>query len=64
MIDNMDVDAGTIVSGQETIQQVGERIYSEVCAVALGKLTKAEILGHCEFGTTRIELLYDKCLAM
>lgn len=52
--DNMDMNAGTVVTGDETIEQVGQRILSEVLAVASGKLTKAEILGHNDFGIWRI----------
>ncbi|MHB1654275.1 MAG: UxaA family hydrolase [Desulfitobacteriaceae bacterium] len=54
MIDNMDVNAGTIVTGDETIKEVGERLFQEICDVINGKLTKAEILGHHEFGINRI----------
>lgn len=54
MNDNMDLNAGTIVTGAETIEEVGERLYNEVCEVISGKLTKAEILGHHEFGINRI----------
>jgi altronate dehydratase large subunit len=52
--DNMDINAGTIVDGDETIQQVGQRIFEEMIRVASGKLTKAEILGHNDFGLQRI----------
>jgi altronate hydrolase len=44
MIDDMDIDAGTIMSG-ETIEQVGTRIFEEILAVASGKKTKSEVLG-------------------
>lgn len=54
MIDNMDVNAGTVVTGDETIAQVGERLFGEMIQVMNGKLTKAEILGHHEFGINRI----------
>lgn len=54
MIDNMDVNAGTIVTGDETIAEVGERLFTEMVEVMNGKLTKAEILGHHEFGINRI----------
>jgi altronate dehydratase large subunit len=49
MQDNFDVNAGVIVDGKDTIQGVGRRIFDEVVAVASGKLTRAEILGHREF---------------
>ncbi|WP_425058924.1 Altronate dehydratase [Sporomusa carbonis] len=54
MKDNIDINAGTIVDGEETIQQVGRRILEEMVRVASGKLTKAEILGHNDFGIQRI----------
>lgn len=54
MKDNMDLNAGTIVDGEETIQKVGQRILDEMIRVASGKKTKAEILGHNDFGIQRI----------
>ncbi|HYF90983.1 MAG TPA: UxaA family hydrolase [Symbiobacteriaceae bacterium] len=54
MRDNMDVNAGTVISGEETVQTVGRRIFEEVRAVASGKLTSAEILGQDDFGIWRI----------
>jgi len=54
MQDNMDINAGTIVTGDETIEQVGQRILTEMLAVASGKLTKAEVLGHNDFAIWRI----------
>ncbi|TCL35674.1 altronate dehydratase large subunit [Anaerospora hongkongensis] len=54
MQDNMDINAGTVVTGDETIEQVGQRILAEMLAVASGKLTKAEILGHNDFAIWRI----------
>jgi altronate dehydratase large subunit len=54
MNDNIDLDAGPIVSGDETVSQVGERIMKEILAVASGKLTKAESLGFNDFAIYRI----------
>lgn len=54
MNDNLDLDAGTIVDGSETVEQVGGRIFAEMIAVASGKLTKAEILGFNDFAINRI----------
>jgi len=54
MIDNMDINAGTIIDGDETPQEVGQRIFNEILEVASGKLTKSEILGHREFSIDRI----------
>ena len=49
MRDNIDIDAGVILDGEESIQSVGEQIFNEIIDVASGKLTRAEILGHNEF---------------
>jgi len=58
MSDNMDVNAGTIVDGTETIEEVGEKIYDEILEIASGKLTKSEILGHREFSIDRLHPFY------
>ncbi|MDP1796035.1 MAG: altronate dehydratase family protein [Planctomycetaceae bacterium] len=44
MIDDMDINAGTILDGA-TIEQVGREIFEEVIAVASGKPTKSEAQG-------------------
>ena len=49
MRENIDINAGDIVEGRDTIRTVGERIFEEVIEVASGKQTRAEILGHKEF---------------
>lgn len=54
MIDNMDIDASSIISGEKSIGEVGQEIFDEIIAVANGKLTKAESLGHKEFALYRI----------
>ncbi|MGI6449597.1 MAG: UxaA family hydrolase [Desulfitobacteriia bacterium] len=54
MIDNIDIDASSIISGEKTIEQVGQEIFTDIIEVANGKLTKAESLGHKEFGIYRI----------
>jgi altronate dehydratase large subunit len=54
MKDNMDINAGEIVTGNKTIQEVGQKIFREVFRVANGKLTKSEIWGHREFAINRI----------
>ena len=41
----MDLNAGTIVDGQEKVQQVGERIFDLVVRVAGGEQSKSEELG-------------------
>ncbi|MCL5256505.1 MAG: UxaA family hydrolase [Chloroflexi bacterium] len=54
MSEDIDVNAGTIVSGEETIAAVGERLWQELLAVVQGKLTKAEEHGFGEFVINRI----------
>jgi altronate dehydratase large subunit len=55
MKENLDINAGAVLTGEKTIRQVGEEIYDEILAVASGKLSKAEILGHDEqFCVTRM----------
>ncbi|GGC83796.1 carbohydrate hydrolase [Thalassobacillus devorans] len=54
MSENMDLDAGQIVTGEETVDEVGERIIKEIQHVANGKLTKSEILKQHDFGIWRI----------
>jgi altronate hydrolase len=49
MQDDMDINAGTIADGDETIAQVGERIVQLIVAVAGGQQTCSEALGHQEF---------------
>jgi altronate dehydratase large subunit len=57
MKDNFDVNAGVIVAGEGTIQSVGRHIFDEITEVASGKLTRAEILGHCEFDIHSVPVL-------
>lgn len=47
--DNIDLNAGAILDGEESLESMGERIFNEIIEVASGRLTKAEALGHCEF---------------
>ena len=54
MNDNIDLDAGPIVAGAATVDQIGQVIYDEMLAVASGKLCKAEILGFNDFAIHRI----------
>ena len=45
MRDDMDLNAGTILDGTETVEEVGRRIFEEVIAVASGKRTRSEVHG-------------------
>lgn len=47
--DDMDVDAGRILEGRATLDEVGQEIIDLTLAVANGAPTKSESLGHQEF---------------
>jgi len=49
MKENIDINAGDILEGKESIRSVGEQIFREIIEVASGKASRAEILGHGEF---------------
>jgi len=46
---DMDVDAGRVLEGRGTLEEVGTEIYELVRAVAAGQRTVSEALGHQEF---------------
>ncbi|MHB8908007.1 MAG: UxaA family hydrolase [Syntrophales bacterium] len=54
MRDNMDMNFGTILTGEETIAEAGKRLFAEILLVASGKLTRTEILGFNDFAIRRI----------
>lgn len=54
MEDNIDINAGRVVDGGATIQEVGREIYDMIRRVASGERTKSELLGHQEFVPWRI----------
>jgi altronate hydrolase len=45
MVEDMDINAGTILDGTETVLQVGMRIFEKIIAVASGEKTKSELAG-------------------
>jgi altronate hydrolase len=45
MEEDMDLNAGTILDGTETVEQVGRRIFEKIVAVASGERTKSELVG-------------------
>lgn len=51
MRSDMDINAGSIITGHESIQQVGERIFAYMIDVASGKasLSEAQDIGEEEF---------------
>lgn len=42
---DLDLDAGTILEGAETVEEVGRRIFEKILAVAGGEPTKGELAG-------------------
>jgi altronate dehydratase large subunit len=52
--EHIDVDCGGVLDGRETIEDVAQRIFRQVIAVANGRLTKAEITGHHDFAIARL----------
>ena len=54
MLDNIDFNAGTIITKNDSIAGKGRELFETVAEVCSGKLTKAEILGHREFALYRI----------
>jgi altronate dehydratase large subunit len=47
--DDMDVDAGRILEGRATLDQVGQEVLGRVLDCARGGFTKSEAMGHQEF---------------
>jgi altronate hydrolase len=45
----MDVDAGRILEGRATLDEVGREVFDVTVAVAAGAASKSEALGHQEF---------------
>jgi altronate hydrolase len=48
MSDDMDINCGTIIDGEETVEQAGQRIFDDILATASGKQTRSEVLGFGE----------------
>ena len=50
MPDIIDVDTGSIIAGEKTVEEMGEEILEYVIGIASGELnTKAELLGQDDF---------------
>ena len=45
MQEDMDLNAGTILDGVETVEEVGRRIFEKIISVASGEKTKSELAG-------------------
>ncbi|GLB60591.1 UxaA family hydrolase [Cytobacillus sp. NCCP-133] len=55
MRENIDINAGQVLTGDKSLEQMGHEIYQEILEVASGKHVKAEVLGHDEqFCVTRL----------
>ena len=54
MRDNMDINAGTIAEGNQSVEEVGREIFDTVLRVASGEITCSERMGHKEFVPWRI----------
>ena len=42
----MDINAGTIMDGEDTIEQIGKIIFKRIIATASGTPTKSEVNGY------------------
>jgi altronate dehydratase len=50
MSNDLDLSAGGVIDGTETIDEVGQRVYDHICKAASGEvLAKAEQHKHREF---------------
>lgn len=54
MSDNIDLNGGRIISEGISIDQMGHELFEEIIKVSNGKKTKAEALGHKEFGIFKV----------
>lgn len=50
---NLDLNAGAVLDGEKTLDEMAREIVTTVLAVAEGKLTASEIAGHREFALRR-----------
>ena len=53
MADNIDLDVSGIMDDSETLDAAAARLFDQVLAVASGRQTAAEMLGHREFAIHR-----------
>ncbi len=58
MEENIDIAASSILAGDESLDQVGQRIFAEIIKAANGHLPKAESLRHHEFGIHKTAPIY------
>jgi len=60
--DNIDINAGAILDGSESLNSVGERIYEAIIQVASGEKTKAEALGFKDFVVFKRDRIAERLL--
>jgi len=62
--EDMDINAGKVITGEANVQEVGDEIYQLVQKVAQGQQSKSEELGHQEFVLTykKFEAIGPSCL--
>ena len=56
--EDIDINVSTIISGEETSEEAGRRIFEFCLRVASGQATAAEALGHAEFALLRRGPIY------
>lgn len=54
MEDNIDMNMGKIITDGASLEEMGNELFAEIEKVANGKKTKAETLGHKEFGIFKV----------
>lgn len=58
MIDNIDINAGKIITEGVKLPDMGKELFDMIVDVSNGEYTKAEVLGHREFGIFRTGYTY------
>ena len=58
MIDNIDINAGKIITEGVSLEDMGEELFDLMVRVCNGEKPKAEALGHKEFGIYRVGYTY------
>jgi len=56
MGEDIDINASTIIQGKEKMAEVEERLFNYLVDVINGQPSKAEIMGHREFGISRLSM--------
>jgi altronate dehydratase large subunit len=54
MKEHIDVDVSSVILGEETLEEAGQRLYERIIATASGSLTLSEQLGHREIAISRL----------